>query len=471
MDLTKEEFRGIYSTNPHKVCNPKHIKKHYPNIYKEIDSLIADDFKTKLYMYLNDIQDVPNCIVCGKPVRFKGTQIGFAAYCSCKCAANSQNTMKLRKQTCMERYGVPNTSIVTRDKVKQTMVERYGVEYALQNKEIYKKFEQTCLERYGAKMPSTLDSIQEKVEKTCKERYGGRWNRSEVIKEKTKTTNIERYGVACAAQVDEVKKKMRATQEERYGGIGFGSDIIRQKAKQTLRERYGVEHPLSNPNLAQKASDSQLKKYKKEHDFLIDRTSQKWICKCPHPKCNRCAEKQYETTCVIYHDRARCSAEQCTILNPIGHNNQGTNVEVTVRDILNESEVQYITNIWNVILKQELDIYIPSLKLAIECNGSYWHSSAWKDQYYHINKYIKCREQGIILITIWEDDIKNHPDDCTNLLKYHLGIHNNFPEYFDRTLIDNGLVQGEIEPILVEHDGYQCWTGRQKKSLNQDSLL
>lgn len=463
MDITKEDFKSIYSTNPHKVCNPRHIKKHYPNIYKEIDAIEADNFKTKLYMYLNDISEVPKCVACGNHVKLKST--GFRMYCSCKCAANSSSTIKAREQTCMERYGVSYISQVSeiKEKTKQTMRERYGVEHALQSKDIYKKFEQTCIERYGVRMPSTLDSIQEKVKATCEERYGGRWNGSELIKEKTQATNIERYGVQCPSQAEEVKEKTKQTCIERHGGVGFGSDTIMQKVKQTLLERYGVEHISHDKATIQKIKQSQLKTYKDKHKFLINRDNHTWVCKCPHPECNVCTEKQYETTCMIYHDRQACSAEQCTILNPIGHNNRCTNVEIAVRNILDELNVQYVTNVWNVITKQELDIYIPSHKIAIECNGSYWHSEEWKDKFYHINKYLKCQEQGITLIMLWEDDVKSHPDACTDLIKYHLGLNEDFPEYFDVDIIDNGVARGEITSVLVEHDGHQCWTGKQKR--------
>lgn len=59
---------------------------------------------------------------------------------------------------------------------------------------------------------------------------------------------------------------------------------------------------------------------------------------------------------------------------------------------------------------QELDIYYPDKKLAIEFNGNYWHSDIYKDKYYHQNKTIECAKLGIQLIHIfeyeWNDDTK-----------------------------------------------------------------
>ncbi len=51
---------------------------------------------------------------------------------------------------------------------------------------------------------------------------------------------------------------------------------------------------------------------------------------------------------------------------------------------------------------QELGIYIPELKLAIEFNGNYWHSSLFKDKNYHQNKTICAVRKGIRLIHIFE---------------------------------------------------------------------
>ena len=61
-------------------------------------------------------------------------------------------------------------------------------------------------------------------------------------------------------------------------------------------------------------------------------------------------------------------------------------------------------------LKKELDIYIPEKNLAIEFNGIYWHSEEYRDKNYHYDKYKLCQDNGIKLLTIWEDDWNNKKD-------------------------------------------------------------
>ena len=61
---------------------------------------------------------------------------------------------------------------------------------------------------------------------------------------------------------------------------------------------------------------------------------------------------------------------------------------------------------------QELDIYVPSKKVAIEYNGRYWHSidmimkskgvSYAEAKRYHYMKSYECEKQGVRLIHIWD---------------------------------------------------------------------
>lgn len=71
----------------------------------------------------------------------------------------------------------------------------------------------------------------------------------------------------------------------------------------------------------------------------------------------------------------------------------------------------YITSITNtpieyntrdIIGPNELDIYLPEKKLAIEFNGNYWHSELHKNKDYHINKTIACSQKGVRLIHVFE---------------------------------------------------------------------
>lgn len=71
--------------------------------------------------------------------------------------------------------------------------------------------------------------------------------------------------------------------------------------------------------------------------------------------------------------------------------------------------------------RQELDIYIPDLKIAFEFNGLYWHSELYKDKDYHRRKTDECLELGIRLVHIWEDDWDSKRDIVKSMILHSLG--------------------------------------------------
>ena len=85
---------------------------------------------------------------------------------------------------------------------------------------------------------------------------------------------------------------------------------------------------------------------------------------------------------------------------------------------------EIIYNSRDIIPPYELDIYIPEKKVAIEYNGTYFHSSLYKDADYHYNKSSACEERGIRLIHIWEYEWINERQRpiLENIIKSALGV-------------------------------------------------
>lgn len=93
-----------------------------------------------------------------------------------------------------------------------------------------------------------------------------------------------------------------------------------------------------------------------------------------------------------------------------------------IKSIVNEKTIQ--RNIWGILrdgqVQYELDMYLPDIGVAIECNGDYFHSASYnKGGLYHQKKYQLAEDKGIHLIQIFEsywksnkDKIKNYLHDC-----------------------------------------------------------
>lgn len=71
--------------------------------------------------------------------------------------------------------------------------------------------------------------------------------------------------------------------------------------------------------------------------------------------------------------------------------------------------------------RKELDIYIPAYNVAVEYNGLHWHSEKYRSSEYHSNKYQECKEKGITLVQIWEDDWLDRKEIVQNWLASYFG--------------------------------------------------
>ena len=95
--------------------------------------------------------------------------------------------------------------------------------------------------------------------------------------------------------------------------------------------------------------------------------------------------------------------------------------EKEIRKFLIKNNIKFKTNDRKTLHGQELDILIPSYKLAIEYNGLYWHTEKYgKDKNYHLNKLKKCNEMGISLIQIFEDEYENNKKIVFSKLRHLL---------------------------------------------------
>lgn len=220
---------------------------------------------------------------------------------------------------------------------------------------------------------------------------------SEEVKRKMKTTCIERYGVDNVMRLDEYKQRVSSS---------INYDDVVKKSKQTRKQKELLKHD----------------------DILdIDYETYSYLVRCPHPECSLCTEKQFVIPIPRYRDRLRDHTEPCTRILPVGDAGiKDTYPEVFVRNILDEYGIGYITNNRSVLGGKELDIYIPSHKLAIECNGIYWHAdntSLPNDRTRHYSKWNLCRGLGIQLLTFWEDQIVNAPMIMRGILLSKLGIY------------------------------------------------
>lgn len=400
------------NANPKIFCAPMFLKSKYPEFAEYLKNTYPGKKITEgMYCYFHGT--APTCPVCGKPTKFINWGMGFHGFCSRRCT--SIGTRQQAQQTMMRLYGAKNSFERPgfHETSKQTMMKRYGVEYAQQSKEIYAKSTATIRARYGVDRPTQDPTIKEKALKTTHERYGGIGMGSEVIRSKTTKTNIARYGYDIPSKNKSIVQKIIGTHESRYGGIGHSSPAIKEKILSTIQNRYGVDN-VSKSGILRGLDTIYIS------DDIIRYDGPDWVCRCPHPECDKCSEKTYTVRRQVYADRKRLGCEPCTRLCPVGAFT--SSLEQFIIAILEKHGIKYMHRD-RVTIGKELDIYIPSARLAIECNGIYWHSTRQQaNSHTHIDKFKLCRQHDIQLLTIWEDWVHNTPEIVESMILSKLGI-------------------------------------------------
>jgi len=282
------------------------------------------------------------CLKCGKPTHFQSLNKGYTRYCCRSCQVSAQGNA---------------SNPIVRQKMQQTMLERYGV------KEIF-----------------MLDSVKEKSHKKHQTKVKKdivNISNKEIIKIKEKNKNSENlYSLHCSFRTEQVKQKSKETKLVKYGSATYNNP---DKAKETIKHQ--------NEQFEKEHNRTQIGK-------LIQKYGQGWkslnlpIIKRGHNA--HFVENKYipeiEQYASQYHNN-RCSNKEKDLVN-------------FIKNFYNKPIIE---NSKHIIAPQELDIYLPDLKIAIEFNGIYWHSTDnGKDKNYHINKSLACRKKNIRLIHIYE---------------------------------------------------------------------
>jgi hypothetical protein len=376
------------------------------------------------------------------------------------------------KQTCLDKYGVENISKLEyiKEKKKITTYKNYGVDYISQSNIVKVKIKKNNLEKYGVEHHLQKDNFLNKQKQTNLEKYGFENPlQNEEIKNKIKLTNLEKYGVENPAKNEKIQEKTKNTNLEKYGvEFTLQSEDIKEKIKQTNLERYGFQYSIQNEEIKEKIKSSNLKNYgvnhfKKSEESKINTiigNNTNYIKYLDNNlslfKCDLNKDHEFEINSDNFHGRLKSNLPLCTICYPIGDN----------KSIKEKILLEYIQSIYfgEIISGYrdgiEIDIYLPELKIGIEFNGLYWHSSKFKESNYHINKLNYFKEKDIDIKFIYEDNFDNNLDIIKSQISNWLGLSNriyarkclikeviNVDDY--RNFLNNNHIQGFVASKLV----------------------
>lgn len=354
---------------------------YYREILSDNDIKNGDKKIIKIYnLYKNSALEVKvKCDVCGneKLLSYKMYNKSINKYnfyaCSSKCS------QKKVKNTCLNKFGVENVSL------SQDVIESRKITISKKEIDPYniKKSIETNLKRYGVKNISQFDSI----------------------KEKKKITFMEKYGVSSYTKTDEYKIKSVDTCLKKFNSTNYrNSEIYKEYLRMKNIDKFsklGIINYNTNDKILLMGCD-------KGHDYYIDRQ-------------------------VLYNRKYVYDTEICTVCNPL---NIGSGYENQLQTFISDNyKGEILLNNRKIIKPYEIDIYLPELNLAIEFNGSYWHSSIYKDKYYHLNKSNECCDKNIKLYQIYEQEWIENRDYVESNILYLIGHNKNILNIEDVKLI------------------------------------
>lgn len=243
-------------------------------------------------------------------------------------------------------------------------------------------------------------------------------------------------------------------------GVEHHMQLISTKnfRKQESLKKYGTEHHLQSPIVKTKKVNTCVKKYgkrgypvakianeiaKKLNDvnFLLSEHSIKPVWQI--------AEELGVKRCWVYKKFSEhgitCQGQKFV---------DYSGFETEVKNFLKTINIKCISNTRDIISPYELDIYIPEYNLAIECNGSYWHSELnGKDKKYHITKTNMCLEKSVQLIHIWEHDWDEKKELVKSMILAKIKMTNRI--YARKTVIRKVNKTEEIQFLNKNHlQGY-----------------
>jgi len=282
----------------------------------------------------------------------------------------------------------------------------------------------TNMKKYGVHSPMQLEKTREKSRITCRKNLGVDYpSQSKIVQEKNIKTCQKNFNVDHPSQSKLIQEKFKITCRKNFGvDHPMQSDIIKEIHRETCRKNLGVDHPLKSIDISGKIRSTSRKIFYKnlisgdrldglvkpnfrEEEFLTVKKRYQWICtKCNlkfmnHlnngiiPRCPQCFPRKMTPSSIL---------------------------EKEIVSFIKLKNLNVIENTRKIIPSLELDIYIPSYNLAIEFNGTYWHSSGLKEKWYHQYKTELCYRLGIRLLHIYEWEWSEKREECENRIIYYL---------------------------------------------------
>lgn len=361
----KTQIIQLLMTCPRKwgqlLCKVKKYEHLHQAVLEHSKDFHELNMSTRVYWFLNDITAYPVCSQCHenelRHVRCHPIKGYVTEFCSIKCAMNSKKhhrKLEAKKKDFKEKHGVSciQQTEEFKDKMRNALSQRTSEEVSA----IVKKRKATCLKKYGVDCASKSQEIREKISNSHRQRT-----------EEQKKATVEKIITACKERHGENYKK------EIYKDVHNLRQI--EKSYEHICRLKGIQACFTKQDYVQ-ARLNGIREFK-----------------------FKCVECGKEFTCAYRNGRLK----HCPYCKD--DNQSISNAEIEFHSFVQsicKDEIRF--NDRQAIYPFELDVYIPSRKIAFEFDGLYWHSDEFKTRSYHLNKTELCEQHGIHCIHVFENE-------------------------------------------------------------------
>ena len=246
------------------------------------------------------------------------------------------------------------------------------------------------------------------------------------FKTKIKEITLKKHGVEYYFQTNVFKESVKQTTLEKHGVESTNSlEEVKQKKKKSWLEKHGVDNPAKS--IIQKNKTSISRRINTWENFLYHLTehnieplftleehlhnkNQKYKCL----KCNSIFEYLKSIHGLKYCSPYEIRCKKCDPTVSSG--------EFLINTWLKELGIRTV-KLTRYVNNKDLDIFLPDYNLAIEYDGIYWHSDIYKDKNYHLDKTKACKEKGIQLIHVFENEWLNKQNIVKSIILSKIGIY------------------------------------------------
>ena len=443
LDQFKNEFKGKRIKYKQAIKALNDNLEFKDQIHNQFNFVKSDE--ELVYCILNDITEPPICLVCGSLIEFRKSYRQYPRTCSKSCASKLESKKIL--------FSVPEDLKNDKEKLKQFIKRKILTKTGKINSNLCKEStlascgileEVKSLYKNSKSLSETIYRIANDIEErsTCKVcgsevkfkpgigffKYCSRKcsnNDSEVISKISESCS-KSLKKAYEDNGEKIKEKRASTLKNHYGEdvkSPFALQEVKDLIKKKNIEKFGASNVLALPMNRTKAVESQRSKAH-EHwlslgydvEFLDNDEC------IVHDGCPIHGDFKLPTSYLrARYLRGKITRKPiCPKCNPFYSNETG--IEHVIKSILEKHDVSFIMHDRKLIKPYEVDFYIPDYRLAIECNGLYWHSDKNITKNSHLEKLDRVHNAGASLLYFWEDDIMFKPEIIEDIILSNLGI-------------------------------------------------